>query len=60
MNFTNLILRKIKTMWRTFKEILNVKDNNDVSVNSLLIGETTTANSELIADHFNIFSKCRC
>lgn len=32
---------------------MNVKSIDDVSVNSLLISETITRNSKLIADNFN-------
>ena len=46
---------KLKTVWKTIKEIINVKNNNDVPINSLLIGETITTNAKLIANHFNIF-----
>ena len=35
--------------------------NNDVTVNSLLIGEAITTNAKLIADHSNtFFYKCCC
>ena len=44
----------MKTVWKTIKEIINVKNSNDVPINSLLIGETTT-NAKLIANHFNTF-----
>ena len=33
-------INKLKTMWKTIKEIINVKNSNDVPINSLLIGET--------------------
>ena len=59
MNITKLILREIKknlkTVWKTIKEIINVKNSNDVPINSLLIDETITANAKLIANHFNAF-----
>ena len=48
----------MKNVWKTLKEIkeiINVK-NNDVPINSLLIGETITTNAKLIANHFNTFS----
>ena len=45
----------MKTVWKTTKEIVNVKNSNDVPINSLLIGETITANAKLIANHFNTF-----
>ena len=45
----------MKTVWKTIKEIINVKNSNDVPINSLLIGETITANAKLIANHFNTF-----
>ena len=57
MNITKLILRKIKklkTIWKIIKEIINLKNNNDVSINSLLIGEIITTNAKLIANHFHI------
>ena len=60
MNITKLIFRKIKkdlkTISKTINEIINVKTKNDVPINSLLIGETITANAKLIANHFNTFS----
>ena len=37
--------KNVKTVWKTIKEIINVKNNNDVPINSLLIGETITANA---------------
>ena len=40
----------MNTAWKTIKEIIN-----DVPINSLLIGETITANAKLIANHFNTF-----
>ena len=63
MIITKLILRKIiskkknklKTVWKTIKEIINVKDNSYVPINSLLIGEAITTNAKLIANHFNSF-----
>ena len=48
--------KDLKTKWKTIKEIINVKTKNDVPINSLLIGETITANAKLIANHFNTFS----
>ena len=45
----------MKTVWKTIKEIINVKTKNDVPINSLLIGETITTNAKLIANHFNTF-----
>ena len=48
--------KDLKTVWKTIKEIINVKTKNDVPINSLLIGETITANAKLIANHFNTFS----
>ena len=57
--YYKLILRKIKkklkTVWKTTKEIINLKKNNDVPINSLLIGESITTNAKLIANHFNTF-----
>ena len=59
MIIAKLILRKIKkilkTVWKTIKEVINVKNNNDVAINSLLIGKTITANDKLMANHFNTF-----
>ena len=49
------IKQKLKIVWKTVKEIINVKNNNDVPINSLLIGETITTNTKLIANHFNTF-----
>ena len=45
----------MKPIRKTIKEIIDVKSNNDVPINSLLIGETKTANAKLIANHFNTF-----
>ena len=45
----------MKTVWKTIIEIINVKNSNDVSINSLLIGETITPNAKLIDNHFNTF-----
>ena len=45
----------MKTIWKTIKEIINVKNSNDVPINSLLIGETITTNAKFIANHFNTF-----
>ena len=39
--------KDLKTRWKTIKEIINVKTNNDVPIKSLLIGEMTT-NAKLI------------
>ena len=44
-----------KTISKTVKEIINVKNSKDVPVDSLLIGETVTTNAKLIANHFNTF-----
>ena len=64
MNITKLISRKIKkmkTLWKTIKEIINVKTKNDVLINSLLISEAVTTNAKLIVNHFNtFFYKCCC
>ena len=46
--------KKLKTIWKTIKEIINVKSSNDVPINTLLLGETIT-NAKLIANHFNTF-----
>ena len=45
----------MKTVWKTIKEIINVKTKNNVLINSLLIGETITTNGKLIANHLNNF-----
>ena len=47
----------MKTVWKTIKGIINVKNSNDVPINSLLIGQTITSNAKLIASHFNTFFK---
>ena len=47
--------KKLKTIRKTIKEIVNVKHSNDVQINSILIAETITANAKLIANHFNTF-----
>ena len=47
--------KDLKILWKTIKEIINVKTKNDVTINRLLVGETITANAKLIANHFNIF-----
>ena len=60
MNITKLILSKtnkkktLKTVRKTVKEIINVKNNSDVP-NSLLIGETTATNATFIVDNSNTF-----
>ena len=64
MNITKFILRKIKkkkmkTVWKTIKEIINVKNNNDVPINSLLIGGTITINAKVIADYRKLVSLCK-
>ena len=46
--------KDLKTVWKTIKEIINVKTKNDVPINSLLIDEKITTNAKLIANHFNI------
>ena len=51
--------KKLKTVWKTITEIINVKNSNDVPINSLLIGEIITINAKLIANHFNTFLQCR-
>ena len=43
----------MKTVWKTIKEIINVKNSNDVSIKSLLIGETIAKKAKLIANYFN-------
>ena len=45
--------KDLKTIWKTIKETINVKTKNGVPVNSLLIGETITTNTKLIANHLN-------
>ena len=45
----------MKTVWKTIKKIINVKNINDAPINSLLIGETVTTNAKLMANHFNTF-----
>ena len=45
----------MKTVWKIIREIINIKNSNDVPINSLLIGETITTNAKLIANHFNTF-----
>ena len=45
----------MKTVWKTIKGIVNVENCNDVPINSLLVGETITANAKLIASRFNTF-----
>ena len=47
--------KDLKTVWKTIIGIINVKTKNDVTINSLLIGETITTNAKLIANHFNTF-----
>ena len=55
MNITKLLKKDLKTVWKTIKEIINIKTKNDATTNSLLIGETITTNAKLIAYHFNTF-----
>ena len=43
----------MKTIWKTIKEIINIKSNNDFSINSLLISEIIKTNATLISNHFN-------
>ena len=43
----------MKTVWKTIKEVINLKTKNDVPTNCLLIGETVTKKTKLIANHFN-------
>ena len=51
----------MKTLWKTIKEIINVKTKNDALINSLLISEAVTTNAKLIVNHFNtFFYKCCC
>ena len=51
----------MKTVCKTIKEVINVKSNSDVSINSLLIGETIIGNARFIANHLNFFFyKCCC
>ena len=45
----------MKTVWKTIKEIENIKNSNDVPINSLPIGETLKTNAKLIANHLNTF-----
>ena len=45
----------MKTVWKTIKEIKNIKNSNDVPINSLPIGETLKTNAKLIANHLNTF-----
>ena len=44
----------MKIVRETIKEIINVKNNNDVSINSLPVGEIIR-NAELIANRFITF-----
>ena len=46
----------MRTVWKTIKEIINVTNNNDVPIYSLLIGEMITTNAKLIANYFNTFT----
>ena len=47
--------RKMETIWKSIRELINVENRNDVPINNLLIGETITASAKLIANHFNTF-----
>ena len=49
----------MKTVWKTIKEIINVKNNNDVPINSLLIGGTITINAKVIANYRKLVSLCK-
>ena len=63
MNITKLVLRKIKKKENHMENYFKIYKckNNDVTVNSLLIGEAITTNAKLIADHSNtFFYKCCC
>ena len=52
----------MKTLWKTMKDIINVKNNNDVQIKSLLTGKTVTTDAKVIANHLKqyFFSKCCC
>ena len=43
----------MKTVWKTNKEIINIKSNSDVSRNNSLLGQTITTNAKLIENNFN-------
>ena len=45
----------MNTVCKIIKEIINVKTNNDVTINSLIIGEAITTNAKLIGNHINTF-----
>ena len=47
--------KKFENHTENYKEIIDVKTNNDKSISSLLIGKTITTNITLIANHFNTF-----
>ena len=47
----------MKTVWKIIKEIINVKNRNDVLINCLLIGETITRDAKFISSHFNTLFK---
>ena len=51
MNITKLILRKIKRLillFKTIKEVVNVKNDYSVTRSGLRIGEAIKTNAELI------------
>ena len=45
----------MKTVWKTIKEIKNIRNSNGVPINSLPIGGTLKTNAKLIANHLNTF-----
>ena len=45
----------MNTVCKIIKEIINVKTKNDVTINSLIIGEAITTNAKLIGNHINTF-----
>ena len=45
--------KKLKSVWKTIKEIINLKSTSDVSRNNSLIGQTVTTNAKLIGNNFN-------
>ena len=52
--------KDLKTVWKTIKEIINVKTKHDVPINSLLIGKTTQQILNLWQIILILFYKCCC
>ena len=45
--------RNIKTVWKTVKELINIKQRTDLSLTTLQIGKKIETDAKEIANHFN-------